>query len=75
MSFLRKNIFTLILIIMLILAITLIFIDISTTEIITIEEVKCVDENYNEFKDEWCIKEIRCGAISKILRSKECEVK
>lgn len=47
-------------------------IEASTTETIATERVKCLDKQGAEFEEEYCIKEIKCGAISKLFNIEGC---
>lgn len=54
------------------LTIVLMVIDVATLETMRFERVKCIDETNAEFEDEYCIKEIRCGVITKIISKESC---
>lgn len=49
-----------------------VMIEMWTGETMRTEKVKCIDKNYNEFVDEYCYDEVKCGIISKAIEKERC---
>lgn len=47
-------------------------IDLIDNDLTQTKKVKCIDKHSNEFEDEWCKEEIRCGVLSKKFNKEYC---
>lgn len=47
-------------------------VDVIDNEVTQTKKVKCIDKHSNEFEDQWCKKEIKCGILSKKFNPGHC---
>jgi len=68
----RGNLVGIILLLLWVSFFLVLILDEITSEVMRTERVKCIDNQNAEFEDEYCVKEIKCGVISKIFRTEHC---